>query len=654
VAVTDRLYALSGSYTSFYAADTVGPSLLISDPTVALRWFLTHEREGDLAVAMQVSDDAGATWRLLPTRQLHEDVELVLADARRDPDVPRRRVGARLQDALDREAAEWLDARIGFAPPEEPVPPAFDVPEAGAWERAGRAWVLAMDALPSEAVLGQLTARYATARTSPWGQQGLDEGLVALRAAARQTLVALIIADTGVGTVFERLLAAADLDRLAFALSFGISQLRGRAKDSRDGLVDSLAAQFEETAALAAEHPNPTDPVRQGVREYILRIARSTAWTGTQQSAPGDALAELGEAVARAAQQAASLPAGPAAAPRPDAVPGFPRHLPDLHAAVAWRGVSPAARRDAELAEADLAAAGTRLAAAMAEHGTQPGTAQPRSPEEQTARETHAAAEQQVAELTARHAALMHGSILADAEEAVQKAEHQAIVNAVQATLPPASSPRSTVAEVLQEHEALQEHFNAAKAQIDAVLDEQRQLARDALHRLLPEAAGEWGMEQLRTVLIGYSGLSMDAVAEAELAATAAAREASDLQSRLNQPAAPGEQPVASERVAAARARSGRAEERLSDLTTSRPVTLRALKALRSTQDLPPSETILAQVAQRAARIVAQSRQRTGHPPTGPDSGRRAPHGQQPQQPQQTQQTQHLPTGPGHPGTPLR
>ncbi|MGY5099770.1 hypothetical protein [Streptomyces sp. 900105245] len=91
---TDRLYALSSTDNNPFRPSESGPGLLINDAVVAMRWYVTSEREENLDVTAHASDDDGATWRLLPVRELLADAERALATAQQAPD---RRLGRALK-----------------------------------------------------------------------------------------------------------------------------------------------------------------------------------------------------------------------------------------------------------------------------------------------------------------------------------------------------------------------------------------------------------------------------------------------------------------------------------------------------------------------------------------------------------------------------
>ncbi|MEU6071915.1 hypothetical protein ABZ864_47730 [Streptomyces sp. NPDC047082] len=225
--------------------------------------------------------------------------------------------------------------------------------------------------------------------------------------------------------------------------------------------------------------------------------------------------------------------------------------------------------------------------------------------------DSHAYLRKRLEDLNARHALLMHGAVLDDAEQDAKRAHHQAVVAASTATLSPASNEPSTWD---TEHDAFMEQVTAAEKAIGEVLDEQRQLTRDALHRLFPKAVGgSWAMYQLRTRLVDGSGLGIDHDFDASRAVTAAHRTHGDLEGRFkSKHIGFGDLPVTEEEVDAARARVERAETELADLRTSRTFTLRALRAVKTVADRAPTEP--GEIAARAQRITALSRKRAQTP----------------------------------------
>ncbi|MFE2102835.1 hypothetical protein, partial [Streptomyces sp. NPDC059468] len=334
---TGRLYILSSTYTHPWMTGEAGPSFLIHDPALAMRWYLTHEQEDNLSVAVQASDDNGATWQPLPAHALHADTERALAapDRLRHADHT-----ARLQEALAAEAATWLDRRIRFVPGDDPRPWWPDTPALAAWQLGGRTWALAMGTVPGEAVLTHLAAHYSDPQ---------PEGADRLREAARETLTALALAEApDKGLVPELLEAAVLLDRLSFHSE--ISQLGDRLDEAQHRLLGHLATRLPETASAVARHPDPQHPVHQAARTYLLQLARLAPHPEAEHL-----LAGTRDALTDAAAAPSAIPADPpATAPPPPAIPGFPRQFTDLQAAAAWRVISPVARREADLAMNNL------------------------------------------------------------------------------------------------------------------------------------------------------------------------------------------------------------------------------------------------------------------------------------------------------------
>ncbi|MGW2449115.1 hypothetical protein [Streptomyces sp. NPDC001675] len=103
---TDRLYGLSSVYTHPWLSGPDGPGLLIHDPVVAMRWYVTTEREENLAVTGHVSNDNGATWRRLRPRELMADAEQALAALAHDGGPQAQQSAGLLRDVLAAEAAD--------------------------------------------------------------------------------------------------------------------------------------------------------------------------------------------------------------------------------------------------------------------------------------------------------------------------------------------------------------------------------------------------------------------------------------------------------------------------------------------------------------------------------------------------------------------
>ncbi|MGW2937660.1 hypothetical protein ACWDA7_38950 [Streptomyces sp. NPDC001156] len=661
---TDRLYILSSTYTDYRLAGEPGPLLLISDPVLAMRWYLAHEREEGLAVAGQVSDDGGVTWRPLPVGELFADAERA---------VPAAVHADLLQDALAGEAADWLDTRIRFVPSDDPAQWRPAAPDLDAWRRGGQIWALAMSAVPDEALLAHLRAQYAVpgnasagtadeepaegrqaeeASEAPEAQRpDLQEGCEAAREAARQMLGALVLAEEpGTASVPELFAAFRLVEELSFASAIG--QLRDRVEQTQDQLLDELSFRVPETAELVAVYPAPEHPVRRAARTVVQRLAHDADTPGPGQELLTRARTLLADAVA--APDAAVAGYEETAEPEPPSLPGFPRQVTDGQAAAAWRAMSPLARREAEMVTADLVRAESWLLQAAADAASWVA-GRPRDAERAKAFDQLAPAQQRwearhvrnaeadardnvryfqqwLEELTARHAVLMHGSILADVEAAAVTAKQQAVIAFSEPTEVPA--PR-TVGERVALDEAFMARVDAAEEGIDQVLGIQRQLTRDARQRLYPQTAGRWSMRDLRSLLVDRGPVGQRGYQEAYEAAAKAARTVTTLEEKLTNGYVDfGSPAVTVQQVDEARAWHEHAEQRFQDVSASRPVTLRALKALDSVAGLRPTRG--GGVLGYAAQIAADSRNRTAQPVKTPERG--ADHATA----QQRQQAHHL------------
>ncbi|MFB6984615.1 hypothetical protein ACNPQN_32730 [Streptomyces sp. NPDC056297] len=632
---TDRMYALTSTYTHPWWPNEAGPGMLINDAVLAMRWYLSHEREDNLAVAGHVSDDGGATWQQLPPHELLADTERALGRARHAPDEETRQTAALVHNLLAAEAAEWLDARIRFVPPEDPAPWSPETPAISSWRRGGHIWALALGTIPPDAVTTVLTAEY----TDPQ-----PEGPDKLRTAARETLMALALAETPDGAEVSDLLQAFEhLDKITFWSETG--QLRGRAEDALRGLLDHMATHLPEIAAAIAAHPDPQHPVHQAARMYLLQLARRGRVPGAAQDLLGDAGAAAAQALAEAGAVPSSAQRADAPAP-PTAIAGYPRLLPDLQAAARWRTVSPAARRDAEQTMEQLVQASTRLAQAAAE-GEPWLDGRPRNPVEAQALDTRDYYRQHLDELNSRHAVLMHASILADAESAAEAARHAAIAAAAEATLPPADQPR-TKGQAMKDHDAFMAQVSTAEEGISQTLGEQRQLTRDALHRLFPQITGSSGLHLLRAQLIDHSGLGLDAYKRAYHTIGETGRQLAALEAGYRSGHVEiGRPQVTAAQVEQARSDARKANQRFTDLRTSQPQTLRAVRVLDGVMGLSPSADH--GPAARAARLTAQSRERALLPTpmaAGPRRNRttgQAPQTHHHQQPAAAEQYTRLP-----------
>lgn len=212
-------------------------------------------------------------------------------------------------------------------------------------------------------------------------------------------------------------------------------------------------------------------------------------------------------------------------------------------------------------------------------------------------------------DLNARHALLMHAAVLDDAHLHAAWLKHYSGVAIAQATMAPADKPR-TAAEVMAEHDAFMEQVTAVENAIDHVVDTQRQMTRDALHRLFPRITGIIGLDHLRTVLVDRSRLGLDDRTRAYEAITNASHTLGDLQRLLKSGHVVfGQGPVTEEQVTHAGEGLERAQQYFADLEVSRKATLRALKAVDSVADLSPTQG--GGRFERAAQIAAASRRRT-------------------------------------------
>jgi hypothetical protein len=127
--------------------------------------------------------------------------------------------------------------------------------------------------------------------------------------AAGETLLHVIHAEYGQGPVDLKLQTAAALDHLAAEAG----NLRVRAETARDGLLDRLAAELDDTAPLAGARFFRSDELRQAVRAYVLRLAHSAVGAPAHRTEGiGDGWAEILAPVGRAARKpaTAAAPAG--------------------------------------------------------------------------------------------------------------------------------------------------------------------------------------------------------------------------------------------------------------------------------------------------------------------------------------------------------
>ncbi|MFI0813423.1 hypothetical protein [Streptomyces echinatus] len=589
---TDRLYALSSAYNHPWLSGPAGPGLLINDPVVAMRWYLTNEREENLAVTGHVSDDHGATWRPLRPRELMADAGQALAAMAQEGSPQARQSAGILRDALAAEAADWLDHRLRYVQPDDPTPYRPEEPSPSSWQRGGQIWALALGTVPDEDVLKHLTARFTASQS---------EGAVLLRTGAAEMLDALALAEAPAHGGSAQLLAAlALLGRMDFGFETG--QLHSLVEDAQRSILDHLITVHPATAGVAEAHPRPGHPANEAARAYLRRL--SLIGPAGEPRLLDDAAAALAEAVTAAEQQPDRAPAANATAMEAPAIPGYPKHLEaDLQAAAQWRLISPVARRAAEQTMDRL----VRATSALAEATAAADADQPASPQEDAALLSHSSLHQELEELTARHALLMHASVLADAEAAAERAQHAAVVAAAQGT--EAQRRPSTAAEIVAARDDFMAHVNAAEDRIAQALSEQRRLTREALQRIFPYAVTSTGRHTVRRNLLENSGLGLDAYHQAYRAIGEGALKLETVEAAYRSGAVSfGRPSVSHEDVEQARAALQRAESRFADIRISRPNTLRALRALDRAVHQEPSASDAP--AARAARIAAQSRER--------------------------------------------
>ncbi|UXY33296.1 hypothetical protein [Streptomyces albidocamelliae] len=592
---------------------------------MAMRWYLTAEREENLAVTGHVSDDHGATWRPLLPRELMADAERALAATADDGGPQARQSAGILRDALTAEAADWLDHRLRYVQPDDPTPYRPDEPSPESWRRGGHIWALALGTRPDEQVLRHLTARFTTPQT---------EGATLLRTGAAEMLDALALAEAPAHGESAQLLSALGLlNRMAFGFETG--QLDTLAEDAQRSILDHLVTVHPATAPVAEAHPEPGQGANMAARAYLRRL--SLIGPAGEPRLLDDAAAALAEAVTAAEQQPGRTPDPSATARQAPAIPGYPKHLEgDLQAAAQWRLISPAARRAAEQTMDRLFRATTVLAEATAAADVH----QPFSPQQEAALLSRGSLHQELDELTARHALLMHAGVLADAEAAAEPAKHAAVVAAAQAT--EVERQPGTAAEMAAARDAFMAHVNEAEDRIAKTLTEQRRLTVEALGRIFPYAVTSTGRHTVRRNLLENSGLGLDAYHQAYRAIGESARRLESAEAAYRSGTVPfGRPPVSHDDVEQARAALQRAETRFADLRISRPNTLRALRALDGAVHHRPSGSEAP--AARAARIAAQSRERTAEtapaaPRTQPAAGaaeqvRQAHHSSAQQQP---------------------
>ncbi|MER6431931.1 hypothetical protein ABT272_30040 [Streptomyces sp900105245] len=255
---------------------------------------------------------------------------------------------------------------------------------------------------------------------------------------------------------------------------------------------------------MAEAHPEPGHGANMAARAYLRRL--SLIGPAGEPRLLDDAAAALAEVVTAAEQQPGRTPAPSATAGQAPAIPGYPKRLEgDLQAAAQWRLISPAARRAAEQTMDRLICATTVLAEATAAADVH----QPFSPQQDAALLSRGSLHQDLEELTARHALLMHAGVLADAEAAAEPAKHAAVVAAAQAT--EVERQPGTAAEMAAARDAFMVHVNEAEDRIAKTLTEQRRLTVEALGRIFPYAVTSTGRHTVRRNLLENSGLGLDA-----------------------------------------------------------------------------------------------------------------------------------------------
>jgi hypothetical protein len=104
---SDRLYALTSIYTS-PSWDGAGTGLLIDNPVTAMRWYLSYDREENLAVTPRGSSDGGATWQPLPLATLWAQGARLSRQQRFRPWQNSPVQTTHLINAVAAEAADWL------------------------------------------------------------------------------------------------------------------------------------------------------------------------------------------------------------------------------------------------------------------------------------------------------------------------------------------------------------------------------------------------------------------------------------------------------------------------------------------------------------------------------------------------------------------
>ncbi|MEU9444476.1 hypothetical protein AB0D42_27035 [Streptomyces sp. NPDC048304] len=268
---------------------------------------------------------------------------------------------------------------------------------------------------------------------------------------------------------------------------------------------------------------------------------------------------------------------------------------------------------------------------ALAEARAAADPERPAGPAETWAMRLHTDRHQELEELNAQHALLMHAHVMADAEAAVVTARHDVIVAAARATedLPPRSA-----AEMLVGHQAFMARVTAAEDRIAHTLREQRQITRDALQRLFPQSTGQSGLHHLRTRLIGRAGLGFVACNAAWNAIGDTARTLESLEAAYRSDAVEFSPPARDRRAGRTgphRRPGRRTLLRRPQAQPSADAARRQGPGRRGRLGASPAESI----AQRAARIIEQSRRRAQQPaPAVPRNTPAADRHQQTQSPQ--------------------
>ncbi|MFB6984513.1 hypothetical protein [Streptomyces sp. NPDC056304] len=570
-----RLYALRSTPT-YHAIDAPGPSLLINDPLVAMRWYFAHEREQFTSVAAQVSDDEGVTWKFLLPHTLWADAQSALAQwsaglgpvgrAARPMRVEERVVYP-LREALAADAARWLDHRIRFVDPDDPQPWIPSAPTGRQWAAGGEAWALALGEAPIDDVLEYLTTLYGTSQ--PDGPQALGQ-------AATRTVEILDRAES-LGHTTTDLLNLLRETHVLVTYRIELSQLQGRAQQAWSTVSNALAARLPETAAALAAYPDPAHPARQAVNSYVRALA--VIGPDSHEEDTHDRLA-LARAALEQVLTRATVPH--AAEAPPAAVPGFPQMMDDLQAAAAWRRISPEDRREAEEAMGDLVRAQAWLAEAAVSRAAGHGT-WARTSGEHEAIELQSAAAARLQHMSARHALLMHATIYGEAEVAAEVARRAPFSAAEHVALPYNRERQGS----------FEQHLQETESRIDQVLAWQRAFTRAAQRRLA--RPGTRGLLSLDRVLVANASMVNEARETLNSLESA-------LRAREQKFAGPR---VTEEQVAKARHRFDTELRRQEEVQQANAVTAKAVSALRAASEPPGSNA-----AYRAKRIAQAARER--------------------------------------------